>query len=106
MKAGQGGVDPLQLRDSTVLEWRQTTCIKKPLASHLIVHLKRFDNAGTKIDSFLEFPEDKKVVIKDENNDLTTYEIIAYVNHHGESSKKGHYTATVKNFRDEPGKER
>lgn len=107
MKAG-GKIEPLRLDqlDDSASEWEQTICIKNPLPGHLIVHLKRFKSDRSKITSALSLPKDGIVTIADETGAVTEYEIIAFVNHHGRSSKGGHYTADLKNSQDPPGSER
>jgi ubiquitin C-terminal hydrolase len=52
-----------------------------------------------------EFPADGNVTIP-HGNAHAVYEITGYVNHEGKNVKYGHYTAYIKNCRDEKGKER
>lgn len=62
----------------------------------LIIHLKRFES-GKKISHPIEFPEDGFVSFSEnEYGSEISYQIIAYINHHGSSMKHGHYTADIK----------
>lgn len=63
--------------------------------SFLFVQLKRFDNSGGKDSSLVLFPLDGIVTIG-----VHQYEIVGFVNHHGQSTDSGHYTADIKNLRD------
>jgi len=93
---------PFKLADSVfATAWQQAICIQAPLPNYLIVHLKRFRNNGTKITTPLEFPQDEQVTIQDEEGNHVTYEIVAFINHHGQTSRSGHYTADVRNFQGE-----
>lgn len=65
-------------------------------SSHLIVHLKRFNNFNQKIDTDIIFPENEIMYIPFENKKLISFEIVGFINHMGEAVHEGHYTSYVK----------
>ncbi|MBA3239206.1 MAG: ubiquitin carboxyl-terminal hydrolase [Parachlamydiaceae bacterium] len=82
------------------------------LPSHLIISLNRFKAIGLgpkrnlqKIMTPIQFPVDKTVLLPFGNKKIQ-YEIIGYVNHHGQTLRSGHYTANVKNCQDPVGEQR
>lgn len=66
--------------------------------SHLIISLKRFNNASRKIATPVRFPASLTVEIPQGRKKIQ-YEIVGYGNHGG-SAAGGHYTASVKNCQD------
>ncbi len=95
---------PLQLAiGKSATNWQQAPYIEI-FPEYLIVHLKRFRNDGSKISDSLTIPLDAFVMIKNKDGDVINYEVIALVNHLGQSGS-GHYTADVKKFRTLPPKE-
>lgn len=99
-------LEPLQRNEWEYSQWEQKESIKEPLPSHLIIHLKKFDERGQKIVREIKFPEDHIVQIQNEEEEDVEYEIVGFINHHGKTAKGGHYTADVKNYRDQAGQER
>lgn len=78
------------------------------LPSHLVVSLNRFKNTKDslgKINTPVRFP-DNKIVTLPYGDKQVEYEIVGYVNHHGETMDSGHYTANVKNCKDPESKKR
>ncbi len=76
-------------------EWQQQIQMTT-FPKFLFVQLKRFDNEGTKDSTKIQFPLDDIVTIVDQQ-----YEIVGFVNHHGLNANEGHYTADIKNLRDQ-----
>ncbi len=65
----------------------------------LMIHIKRFDSQLTKIDLPIAFPKNRTVTIKQRPKDpVTSYRMIAIVNHQGKAMQFGHYTADVKDL--------
>tara|TARA_B100000575_G_scaffold170605_1_gene136549 strand:- start:5501 stop:8101 length:2601 start_codon:yes stop_codon:yes gene_type:complete len=94
---------------------KKINIIKCP--KYLIIHLKRFDNAGTKINQIINF-EEKLVLnqIKDNSTVKHNYDLVSIIVHIGQNPKSGHYICyskrnnnwyefndskvTIKNFND------
>lgn len=75
------------------------------LPNYLIIHLKRFDENGNKIKSYIDFPIDDLDLThyicnkkKDPNNYIYT---LYAVNYHEGNMKNGHYWTSVKNINSE-----
>jgi ubiquitin carboxyl-terminal hydrolase 8 len=70
--------------------------------NYLIIHLKRFTNDGSKIDSHIDFPiEDLNLTdyVSRDKNDPNNYIYSLYsVNYHSGNSKGGHYWSSCKNL--------
>ena len=73
----------------------------KQLPDLLIIQLKRFEGLSKATDA-VSFPKNGQVTIKQRPDDpITTYEIVAYINHHGGSLKSGHYSSNIKELSSE-----
>lgn len=72
------------------------------LPNYLIIHLKRFDNNGNKIDNDIDFPiEDLNLTkyISEDKGDRNNYIYSLYaVNYHSGTSKGGHYWSVCRNL--------
>jgi ubiquitin C-terminal hydrolase len=72
------------------------------LPNYLIIHLKRFDNSGKKIDIPVDFPLDNLDLteyVSSDKNDPNNYIYSLYaVNCHMGSSNSGHYASACKNL--------
>ncbi|MCH9626435.1 MAG: hypothetical protein S4CHLAM2_00570 [Chlamydiales bacterium] len=80
-------------------KWQEERFLKNQ-PPYLVVHLKRFVNANTKIMTKMIFPDNREAVFPAEGGVEVRYEIVGHVNHIGETLKGGHYISYVKNSRD------
>ena len=64
----------------------------------LILSLKRFDNEGVKNNTNISFPlEDLDMSsFLVSNSHTTKYNLVATINHHGETVQRGHYDLNMK----------
>lgn len=71
---------------------------------YLIIHLKRFDNDGSKIHNTIDFPLDDLNITKyisDDKKDSNNYIYTLYaVNYHSGDINNGHYYSSCKNIND------
>jgi len=74
------------------------------IPDYLIIHLKRFDSNGNKINQYIDFPIDdfdltKYITKKKRDPNNYIYSLYAINNHEG-SSRSGHYWSSIKNIDD------
>jgi len=73
---------------------KQLTIYKPPPV--LIIHLKRFNASGSKINKFVQFDETLNLSKYTSKKEKVIYKLHAVLVHSGHSSRSGHYYSFVK----------